>query len=586
MPFAPEPLILAAAQRLQADAHPLVVVTLMAMLRKATEAVGGPGTTDSVSQQLINGLPWGGAEETAFLDEHFRLLGAPDKTKPYRALWQSSNNKEEWKAERYADTTIQRMRNHRMGQRKVFRQHKANKKAGRPRDLWAFRDTPGADLLATDAKQLRIVDLALWFGRTTDVADIDELIAWFERTFQPDVFDLKGTVFSDDVPDEYRHEPFADEPVRDTELAEMLGGMPQALPLPGSLDDIVAGLENRVKRAGFQLQPGLVRRVLTAWLRGDMVILVGQPGTGKTQFASLLGKAIKDHFNLPKPPLTIPIRSDFDEAEFVGYERLDGEQELRPFARDVINTERPLDGHFVVLEEFNLATIETYLSSVLVASQEVSRLVRLPGGDHKSLPVDTFILATCNSYIDEPETRTRVSAPAKRRASIITMSNLLADRYETEGEDAIVSLAASLVENERKKVADREFAGTASMFDPLRTVALDRVNGPDDFSSQVKAAMRAVAKCILDTPEGRSWFTMGLLRDLALAVAYAGGNAETEMSAFMEAVADKLVPQLRGPHERADALLDAVENYPGADQIKRLLDRMKDGPADELLPLL
>jgi MoxR-like ATPase len=583
VPYAPESLIIAAAERLEADAHPLVVVTLMAMLRSATQLTDG--SASEVTKQVMSGIPWGGAEEKSFLAEHFRLPGAPDETKPYRVLWQSSNQQEPWKSARYAETTLQRMRKDRAGKGKVFHQLKANSGAGRLRDVWGLTAAPGADLLATEAKSIRLIDLALWFGRGEDVANLDGLLSWFESVFRPDILDLTSTVLSDQVPAEYRKIPFVEEPLLDAELAERLGGTPQALPLPGDLTEIVIALEQRIKRAGFQLQLGLVRRVLTAWLRGDMVVLVGQPGTGKTRFASLLGSAMEDYLKLPSP-LFVPIRSDFDEAEFVGYERLDGGQQLRPFARDVINTERPLDGHLVVLEEFNLATIETYLSSVLVASQEARRLVRLPNGEHKSLPVDTFILATCNSYIDEPETRTRVSAPAKRRAAVITMPNVLADQYDVDGEEAIVRVAVTLVKNEYTRVVERGAAGSASMFDALRVVALNHVTSLDGFSPQVKAALQAIAKSILDTPEGRSWFTMGLLRDLALAVAYAGGDAEAEISALVEAVADKLVPQLRGPHERADSLFEAVAVYPGVDQIKRLLERMKDGPLDELLPLL
>jgi MoxR-like ATPase len=92
---------------------------------------------------------------------------------------------------------------------------------------------------------------------------------------------------------------------------------------------------------GYQLAEGLVRRVLTAWLRGDRVILVGQPGTGKTLFAGLLGRAMEAELGL-EAPLLIPIRADFDEAEFIGYERLDGTPQLREFATAVLRTQTPL----------------------------------------------------------------------------------------------------------------------------------------------------------------------------------------------------------------------------------------------------
>jgi hypothetical protein len=90
VPFASEPLILAAADRLQREAHPIFMVGVMAMLRAAS--VADPGT---VEQALKQGIPWGGAEDRAFLDEFFRLPGAPDPDQPYRAIWRSGGRKGE-----------------------------------------------------------------------------------------------------------------------------------------------------------------------------------------------------------------------------------------------------------------------------------------------------------------------------------------------------------------------------------------------------------------------------------------------------------------------------------------------------------
>jgi MoxR-like ATPase len=487
-------------------------------------------------------------------------------------------------SQRYAETGLQRMRTGRaLG--KVFRQQKADRALGRPRDLWGFTDTPGADLLQLSVKPVRMVDLALWFGRRTPVEDLDGLLTWFREAFHPDSLDLIGTVILDEAEGEYEQVPFADARVTDAEVAEQLGAVPQAHGLPGNMEAIVPSLERRIGSSGFQLPPGLVLRVLASWLRGDIVVLVGEPGTGKTKFASLLGKAMQTYLEL-QPAVSVAIRADFDEAEFIGYERLGGGQQLRPFARDILDTDRPLDAYYAVLEEFNLATVETYLSSVLVAIQEAQRLVQLPSGEYRSLPVDTFILATCNSYIDDPETRTRVSAPAKRRAAVITMPNVLAARYADDGEEAVVDLAVQLIGTEQTQVKERADGGLASMFDPIRAAALDTVSSKDDLSTEARSGLRAIATALLDTPEGRSWFTMGLLRDLALAIAYAGRSSEAELIALSDAVADKIVPQLRGPHERADRLWAAVADLPGSQQIERLLDRMKQGPPEELLPLL
>lgn len=286
---------------------------------------------------------------------------------------------------------------------------------------------------------------------------------------------------------------------------------------------------------GYVLPAGLVRRVLTAWMRGDIVILVGQPGTGKSLFANLLGRAMEAVLDLDAP-LVVPIRADFDEAEFIGYERLDGSPEFREFTAAVLQTSDPLESRVVILEEFNLAAVETYLSSVLVAAQDQERLIRLPAGGEAQLPVDTFIIATCNSYRDEPETRTRVSSPTKRRATIITMPNVLGDRYDADPDSAVLELVLELIVSERQRVQARGLRAAAAQFDGLRLANLDTVEGLDSLSEDVRATLKAVAGAILDTAAGRSWFTMGLLRDVALNIAHADRDEVAELEALGQSV--------------------------------------------------
>lgn len=571
MPYPPAQLVLLAINAL-ADAHPLAVVTIPALLRTAQAAGVDP---------VLNGVPFGSTQETALLDDFFLLPRPPDRDRPWRAPWSTS---EPWQKRKYPGGGLQRMRTDAVARSRVFTRQPNTTGSG-PRDIWSLSATAGSDMMTVpSSKPIRLVDLALWFGRNQDVADLDGLMDWFNTEFNPDRADLVGALFLMEIPAEYLAVSFAAEPI-DQLAPEELGSLPAAPTINDTVPELVARLEVRVTAGGYQLPVGLVRRVLTAWLRGDVVVLVGQPGTGKTMFAGLLGRAMEAELDL-EPPLLIPIRADFDESEFIGYERLDGTPQFRDFARQILLTEQPLEARVVVVEEFNLASIETYLASVLVATQEQERLVRLPAGQSAQLPLDTFILATCNSFRDEPETRTRVSSPTKRRSTIITMPNVLGDRYDDDPQAAVLALAIDLVKTEQSRVNERMAAHASTQFDGMRASALNSVANLDDLSDAVKATLTSVSSSILTTPPGRSWYTLGLLKDVVLEIVHAERNEHAELVALGQSVADKLVHQLRGSHADIQDFRSACARLPNAAEIDQLLDRMMDGPADELLPLL
>lgn len=585
MPYVPAHLVLEAVKAIE-GAHALTVVTLPALLREAKRQGVDPTATQ---------VPYGGGVEEQYLRDYFELPGAPDPQRPHRAIWSTDTP---WQTRKFTGGGLQRQRGHVAGRGEVLIQRKPAQ-TGLAGDVWGLTQAAGAEL-RTRSDSVRLIDLALWIGRNVDTAaidpailtaaglatgadDIDKLDAWFKHEFEPGRGDLIGTIFEDVIPSEYRAVPFAPDPISD-ETYQQLGVLPPAPTVTDDLQTVVTRLEDHITNNGYQLPPGLVRRVLTAWLRGDLVVLVGQPGTGKTMFASLLGEAMEQEFELHSP-LMIPVRADFDEAELIGYERIDGTVHLQDFAREILLDETPLEARIVIFEEFNLAAVETYLSAVLVATQARERLVRLPDGESRHLPIDTFILATCNSFRDEPETRTRVSSPTKRRSTSITMPNVLSDRYEDDPATAVTGIMGTLIANERTRVEAREAAGRASHFDPLRLSALQSVTGVQDFTDEAQQALVAVANAILDTAAGRSWFTLGILRDVVMALVMAERDAQSELTALGHAVADKIVHQLRGTRSDVQALIAAAAAMPNGDEIGRLIDQMA-GPSDELLPLL
>lgn len=539
-----------------------------ALLREAAARGVDPTTT---------AIPFGSTNELRLLDDFFVLPRPPDPDRPFRAPWSGPGV---WQKRKYPGGSLQRLRTDWSGRGRLLRQQKAQ-----PADLWTLMPDAGQELQSlSEGRSVRLVDLALWFARDRDFADVDALMAWFTSEFQPDRGDLIGTIYEDGVPAELQAVPFDSEPFGEaTEI--QLGSLAPAPSLSLSLGELVVRLERRVRDGGFQLPDGLVGRVLTAWLCGELVVLVGQPGTGKTMFATLLGQGLQAELELDSP-LVIPVRADFDEAEFIGYERLDGNLELRDFAREILTGDEQLEARVVILEEFNLSSIEAYLASVLVATQEAGRLIRLPNGERAHLPIDTFFIATCNSYRDEPETRTRVSAPTKRRSTTITMPNVLGDLYESDPDSAVRDLLIPIIGAECDKVAARLEAHAGTRFDGIRLSRLESVSSIADLQGSTVEALVSISASILDSVPGRSWFTMGLLRDVVLHVAMADRDAEAELRALGESVADKLVHQLRGTHSDAQDLMAACADLPNADEIAHLIERSMDGPSEELLPLI
>jgi energy-coupling factor transporter ATP-binding protein EcfA2 len=569
MPYVPLSLLQAAVEALRGK-HPLAVLVLPTMVREGVDVVADPTL----------GVQYGSEAELRVLREFFTVPGAPPD-KPFRAVWEDKPD-EAWRDERYPGRSLQRMRSDRVGRGSAFFQRK---RAG-GRDSWGLRDTCGQDI-ATERgfQQVRIVDLAIWYGREEDVADLDALVNWFRATFPVDRDRLIGTVYTEEIPTHYPQQPFSPTPLTQDDYAVAVGALPAATTVTGDLLGLAHDIYTCIQAKRFQLTEDLVLRVLNAWARGDIVVLLGQPGTGKSTFAALMVECLKAILGDLKS-VFVPIHADFDETELIGFEKLNGEPELRDFAQQVLRSDSPLSPHVVVLEEFNLATLETYLSAILIATQDPERRVSLPANEQSSLPVDTFILATCNSYLDEPETRTRLSFPSKRRCSVITMPNMLAEQFEARGNVIIMERVMDLIRQEEARIQGRVNQGRGASFDQVRLASLGSVNVDTDLSDRVRRNMTAIFGNLLGSNEGREFLTLGILRDVSLAVCYAQRVEEAEMRALGEQLADKIVHQLRGPKTLADAFQATLADMPNQPEIGRLLERMKSGPGDQLMALL
>jgi hypothetical protein len=144
----------------------------------------------------------------------------------------------------------------------------------------------------------------------------------------------------------------------------------------------------------------------------------------------------------------------------------------------------------------------------------------------------------------------------------------------------------AMIAQERDRVKARMDAGLGTTFDPVRLTALESVSSPGDIAVETTHALVRISRVLLDSPEGQEFFTLGLLKDIALSIAYTSRDQNSELAALGQQVADKIVHQLRGSKTRADHLLAAAEGLPNQDEIRRLVDRMKSSPGDDLLSFL
>src|SRR5579859_114667 len=334
MAFVALPLLEAAIEGLQGK-HPLPVLVLPTMVLTGVRVVGSAD----------DGHAYGSGDELRVLRDYFAVPGALP-SKPFRAVWEASSS-DYWRDTRYPGRSLQRMRTDQVKAGLGFFQ----KKTAAGSDLWGLRPSCGAELKSLPNNPVRLVDLAIWYGRTWDAADLDELVDIFlsPLRFPLDQDDLIGTVYTREIPTHYRQIPFSPQTISLPELAEATGAAPPPPAVGTDLDGLAARLDKCIGGKRFKLEPGFIRRVLSAWMRGDIVILMGQPGTGKTRFATLIAECLKDVFE-DLTDVWIPVRTNFEEADLIGYERLDGTPELREFATRVLKSEEPLSPHLVILE--------------------------------------------------------------------------------------------------------------------------------------------------------------------------------------------------------------------------------------------
>ena len=334
-----------------------------------------------------------------------------------------------------------------------------------------------------------------------------------------------------------------------------------------------------MERAGVALAPGLVARVVRAWLNRDIAMLVGAPGTGKSTFAREFGNACELEIPDQRETKVVLVDPDFDAARLLGYLDLAGKFRASEFTKEVLQTGQPLVPRVVIFEECNTAQLEAYAGQLLHAVESAGA-VQLPDDSEPRLPFDVLLLATGNSVRDEPETRLPISRPSKRRMTIIEMPNILYDAWRQGQRPALVEQANLYLEYERTRLDQR--SEDPPLLDELRAPRLQAVQTLEQLDEDVRNLLLDLVEYLFETDEGQNIMTVGLLIDILRDVIYADEESAAEALGWQ--VTGKVLEQVTSI-DVARGLAERCAVLPNAEAINRAVARMdlKDGSVSPLL---
>lgn len=539
------------------------------------------------TEHAADAVNYGAQNENALLSQYFRVPGLPPMA-PYFVAF--GPNQGQSVDTRYPGRTLQRLRKEAFSEGGIFWHPDAKR--------WSFR--PGFQgALAENARfQLREVSIAalsVWFYRQKEIASVAAAVDAFIEEFGLDRGRLVGLNFVRDV-NRLSDQDLRDEPLDDVEVAELLGTAPPAVE-PPTRAEFEARFRLELSEQKVEVDEALLQALLVGWLSREIVVLVGAPGTGKSTIAHALPDALRSALQSDDAvvAVTVQITSETDVSAMMGYQNLEGAFVASEFSEALLLThENQLKACVVVLDEFNLANVDAYLAPVLAAiesRQEISlssgsgsaQYPRVTG----ALPIDTFVVATCNSFVEEPDTRLPLSRPVKRRCTILTVSNILADAVARDGiQRAFSEIGGRQLLRELEEVDERLDVGSATSFDRYRSQMLHACSTYEDLAVEVRELLEAIGRSFLATPAGRRFFTIGVFRDILVSVVMT--PAEKRIAAVAQQFVSKLVHVYSGSIDGLRAAADHLKGKPGYDAVDELLSEISQrfDAGGEVLPLL